>query len=172
MKARNNPLLWRRLTLSQKLLLIYFILLAVLGLPLALGALKLNLDQRRKAETVTIKATIPPNPFNTPNYKELYNKPPEIIIPDTVNLSSEVSLNVELLIIDPDWIPGLKPVATRFSSTKPLPLGLKILCKTQPRIKTCSLVGVPTTKPSIPQPLTIRATDALDAIHSKKIILR
>lgn len=154
------------------LLLTYFILLTVLGLPLGLLAIKLNVDYRRKAETVTFKATIPPNPFNTPNYKELYNKPPEIIAPETVNLSVGEDVNVELLITDPDWIPGLEPVATRFSSTKPLPSGLKILCITQKRTKSCSLVGTPTTTLSEPQVLTINATDAFGITISKKILLR
>lgn len=162
----------KRLSVSRFLLLIYFILLTGLGIPLGLLAIKLNVDYRRQAETVTVKATIPPNPFNTPNYKELYNKPPEIIAPETVNLSVESGLNVEFLITDPDWIPGVEPVATRFSSTKPLLSGLKILCKTQSRIKTCSLVGTPTIALSEPRVLTINATDAFGVTISKKVLLR
>ncbi len=162
----------KRLSVSRFLLLIYFLLLTGLGIPLGLLAIKLNVDYRRKAETVTFKVTIPPNPFNTPNYKELYNKPPEIVAPEEMSLTPEVNLNVQLEITDPDWIPGLELVATRFSSTKPLPSGLKILCKTQSKIKSCSLVGIPLEALSEPQVLTIKATDALDATRLKKMILR
>lgn len=162
----------KRLSVSRFLLLIYFLLLTGLGLPLGLLAIKLNVDYRRKAETVKFTVSIPPNPFNTPNYKELYNKPPEIIAPETVNLSSEVILNVELLITDPDWIPGLEQVKTRFTAYKPLPTGLKILCLTQKKTKSCSLVGTPTTALSEPQVLTINATDAFGITISKKILLR
>lgn len=162
----------KKLSVSRFLLLCYFILLTGLGLPLGLLAIKLNVDYRRKAETVTFKAAIPPNPFNTPNYKELYNKPPEIIAPEMVSLSSGAILNVELLITDPDWIPGLEQVKTRFTAYKPLPMGLKILCLSQKKTRSCSIVGVPTTAPSEPQILTINATDAFGITISKKILLR
>jgi hypothetical protein len=162
----------KRLSVSRFLLLIYFLLLTGLGIPLGLLAIKLNVDYRRKAETVTVKVSIPPNPFNTPNYKELYNKPPEIMTPEEMSLTPEVNLNMQFTITDPDWIPGLELVATRFSSNKPLPAGLKILCKTQSKTKSCSLVGIPLEALREPQVLTIKATDALDAMQSKKIILR
>lgn len=162
----------KRLSVSRFLLLIYFLLLTGLGIPLGLLAIKLNVDHRRKAETVTFNVTIPPNPFNTPNYKELYNKPPEIVASEEINFTPGVNLNVHFEITDPDWIPGLEPVATRFSSTKPLPQGLKILCKTQAKTKSCTLVGIPLEALSEPQVLTIKATDALDATQSKKSILR
>jgi hypothetical protein len=162
----------KRLSVSRFLLLIYFLLLTGLGLPLGLLAIKLNVDYRRKAETVKFRVSIPPNPFNTPNYKELYNKSPEIVAVETIYLLPEVNLNVSLEITDPDWIPGLDPVATRFSSNKPLPQGLKILCKTQRKTKQCSLVGTPQAMLAEPQVLTITATDALEKTVSKKVVLR
>lgn len=172
MIARKYLLLWRRLTLSQKLLLIYFILLAVLGLPLALGALKLNLDQRRKAETVTIKATIPPNPFNTPNYKELYNKPIMIETNTEVAIIPEQPIAIPITITDPDWIPGLHLPQARFSSSVALPHGLKILCSTRKKIKSCKLTGTPKQALVTPQTIIITATDALGSQTKSKMTLQ
>lgn len=162
----------KRIPISRFLLLVYFLILTGLGLPLGLLAIKLNVDYHRKAETVTFKAAIPPNPFNTPNYKQLYNKSPEIVAAETIYLSPEESLNVSIEITDPDWIPGLEPISTRFISNRPLPRGLKIMCITLKKTKQCSLVGTPASTLSQPQALTITATDALDKAITKKVFLR
>ncbi len=162
----------KKLNFTRLLLLTYFILLTVLGLPLALVALKLNLDYRRQAETVTVRATIPPNPFNTPQYKELYNK--KVIIEHMleVDLITGRYVAIPITLTDPDWVPGLKTLQTRFSSTKPLPPGFSISCTAHKKTKKCTLTGTPMHVESEPQLLTIRATDALGATSTSKVLLR
>ncbi len=162
----------RRGRVSQTLLLLYFILLALLGLPLALGALKFNLDYRRQAETVTIKATIPPNPFNTPNYKELHNKPIMIEAEAEIAIVEGNPIDISITVTDPDWIPGLRSPQTRFSSATKLPIGLKILCSTTQKTKICKLTGTPLQTLSAPRIINLTATDALEATTKTTITLR
>lgn len=167
-----KPIIPKRLTASRFILLIYFIVLVGLGLPLGLLAIKLNVDYRRKAETVTVKATIPPNPFNTPNYKELYNKPVIIEHVSDVDLVAGSFITIPIILTDPDWVPGLQSIQTRFSSPKPLPSGLKIICQTHKKIKACSLTGTPVQSLNQPQTITITATDALGSNEKSGLTLR
>lgn len=161
-----------KLTWFQILMLAYFVALLVIGLPLALWSVKRAIEYRSQASKVTITAAIPHTPFNTPNYAEVANKPPEILAANKIHLSPGDVLAVTFSITDPDWVKGQKPPQTKFSSSSKLPEGLKIMCSTKAKTKTCQLMGTVSGPVKEFQLLKLTATDTYGASTTNVVILQ